>query len=207
MLLPLVTFGSLVWKNSVIDYHAKPADESVTALYYFVNEGAAPVQILTTKTSCGCTVATLEKEVYAPGEMGVLKAKFTFEGRTGVQKKNILVYTNDPKVPEVMLTLNVDIPPFISVEPQLLFWTRGEKPLAKSAIVMVLAKDPVLITKVESSDPTFDCQLTTIEEGRRYSVSVTPKITNGTGAEAKVTLTTNVGKENPRKAFLMVQVY
>lgn len=204
--LPQAAFGALEWKKTTIDYQAKPEDESVTALFHFANTGSAPLNILSTKTSCGCTVAQLDKQVYAPGELGTIKVVFTFEGRSGHQTKGIQVITDDPANPIVLLTLNVEIPAFVSVEPQLLFWTRGETPVAKSAIITVLGPVQVFILKDECSNPSFDYTFTKMEDGKRYRVSVTPKDTTNT-MEGKLTLTTSLGEQNPRKVFVALQVY
>lgn len=204
--LPVTALGSLEWKKTVIDHKAKPEDEEVTALFHFANTGDTPVEILGIKTSCGCTVAEQDKKIYLPGEMGTIKVKFTFEGRTGEQSKNVRITTNDPQSPLVLLTLNVDIPEFLSIEPQLLFWTRDEVPVFKSTIISVLSKTPVYINKIESENENFDYELTKLEDGRRYRIRVTPKDTKVESA-GKLTLVTNVGGENSRKAFVLMKVY
>jgi len=206
LLLPLAAFGALEWKKKTIDYQASPNDEKVTALFYFANIGDKPITILNTKTSCGCTVAELEKETYAPGEMGSLKVTFTFDGRTGPQHKGIQLITDDSKDPIVSLMLNVDVPQFVSVEPQLLYWTSGEKPSTKTASIVVLADEPIFIKSMENGDENFTCELVRREDGRRYELKATPK-TTANPTEGKVTLTTSVGKEHPRLVFVILQVY
>lgn len=208
ILLPTVLFGQLEWKKTTITYAAKPEDESVTALFHFANTGDKPVKILSTKTSCGCTVAQLDKNEYAPGELGVMKVKFTFGDRTGLQNKQVQVYTDDSSQYTYMLTLEVDIPEFLSVEPQLLFWVRGEAPVAKSAIVNVLAKEPVEIEKLEADNENFTSELIKLEDGRRYKISVTPKSTE-TSMQTKLKVITSVGKdkEEPRSVGIVLQVY
>lgn len=206
ILLPLVALAQLEWKKTTISYDAKPEDESVTALYHFANTGSKPVKILNTKTSCGCTVAQLEKSEYAPGELGVMRVKFTFGDRTGQQIKQVQVYTDDSTQFTYLLTLEVNIPEFLSVEPQLLFWVRGETPAAKSAIIQVMSKDPILIEKLVPEDENFDCELTKLEEGRRYKVSATPKSTE-TSLQSKLKVITNVGKDEPRSTSIILQVY
>ncbi len=206
LVLPLISFARLEWKKTTIDYQATTDDESVTALYYFANTGAAPVKILSTKTSCGCTVAKLDKEIYEPGEMGTVEVTFTFDARVGKQSKNVQLYTNDPDRPAYLLTLNVDIPPFLSVEPQTLFWTLDEEPKPKTSIITVLADMPVEIVESSSNDElNFSYELESLEEGRRYAVTLTP-LQIEKPAQVKIKLTTNVGKESPRLAFVLGQV-
>ena len=204
--LPVLAFAELEWKKNVISYAAKPSDESVTALFHFANTGDHVVKILSTKTSCGCTVAQLEKDEYAPGELGTLKVKFTFGDRSGHHTKQIEIYTNDPAKPTYLLTLEVDIPEFLRVEPQILAWGMNTEPTPKSAVVEVLSKDPIVIKGAESQSENFSVELTTLEEGRRYRVSVTPKKLTDQ-MQSKLKLTTSAGEENPRLAWVILQVY
>ena len=205
---PLMALASLEWKKQAIDYTAEPGDESVTADFYFANTGDKLVHIVGTKTSCGCTVANLDKDSYLPGEMGTLKVKFTFDGRTGHQAKEVAVYSDDPMVPITTLRLNVDIPGFMSVEPQLLFWTNAEKPAPKSAIIAVLSSNPIFIVKEESDNPNFSFDLTRLEDGRSYRLTVTPKST-AAPTQGQIKLTTTAGKDeaHPRVALVTLQVY
>jgi len=204
--LPLLAHAALEWKKTAISYDAKPEDESVTALFHFANTGDKAIKILSTKTSCGCTVAQLEKTEYAPGELGVMRVKFTFGDRTGQQIKQVQVYTDDATKYTYLLTLEVKIPEFLSVEPQLLFWVRGEEPAAKSSIIEVLSKEPIIIEKLEPEDKNFECELIKLEEGRRYKISVTPKSTEAS-LQSKLKVITNVGKEEPRATSIILQVY
>lgn len=204
--LPNALFAKLEWKKTTITYQAKAEDESVTALFHFINSGKKPIRILSTKSSCGCTVAELDKKEFAPGEMGVVRVKFTFGERTGQQTKQIQIYTDDAKALTYLLALQVEIPKFLSLQPQLLFWTKGEAPVAKSTIVDVESKEPINIEKIESEDANFAVELTKIEEGRRYRVTVTPKSTEFS-RQAKATLVTNIGKEKPKTTTLVMQVY
>ena len=205
-LWPVVAQAELTWKKTTISYQAKPEDESVTALYHFANTGTTPVKILSTKTSCGCTVAKLDKDVYTPNELGVLRVKFTFGDRTGPQTKQVQMYTDDPRGLTYLLTLQVDIPEFLTVEPQLLFWTRGEPAMKKEATVNVLAKDPIYIKSLEVPDQNFSAELVKLEDGHRYKIVVTPKST-AESQQAKLKIVTSIGKDEPRVGYLILQVY
>lgn len=67
------------------------------------------------------------KKEYVPGESGELAARFDFAGRTGLQKKSILVVTKDTINEPVILRLLVTIPEAVSVEPEVVFWRPGSK--------------------------------------------------------------------------------
>lgn len=67
------------------------------------------------------------KKEYVPGESGELAARSDFAGRTGLQKKSILVVTKDTINEPVILRLLVTIPEAVSVEPEVVFWRPGSK--------------------------------------------------------------------------------
>ena len=78
-------FGQLQWQKRSLEFNPGPTEEKIVAEYPFVNVGKTPIKIKEVKTSCGCTTATLDKEVYAPGEKGKITATFEINGRTGPQ--------------------------------------------------------------------------------------------------------------------------
>jgi hypothetical protein len=199
-------YAQLEWKRQVIGYNATLEQESVTALYHFRNEGTTPVEILAMKSSCGCTVPELEKKIYEPGEAGTIRVKFSFEGRTGPQEKRVQVTTTDPVNPITVLVLNVNIPLFVSVEPQLIFWTRGETATPKTAVITVQGENSIEILSANSSSDSFEIELSTVEKGRSYILTVIPKSTD-VAAQGKIELLSNVGTESPRKVHVALQVY
>ena len=60
----------------------------------FRNTGAKPLIIINAQGTCGCTIAEKPEQPVAPGEEGVIKAKFSSEGRPGVNEKQVIVTTN-----------------------------------------------------------------------------------------------------------------
>jgi len=70
------------------------------------------------------------KKEYVPGESGELAARSDFAGRTGLQKKSILVVTKDTINQPVILRLLVTIPEAVSVEPEVVFGGRVQNGLS-----------------------------------------------------------------------------
>ena len=60
----------------------------------FKNVGDKPLVVINAQGTCGCTVAEKPEQPVAPGEEGTIKAKFSSEGRTGFQEKQVIVTTN-----------------------------------------------------------------------------------------------------------------
>ncbi|MDX9703613.1 MAG: DUF1573 domain-containing protein [Candidatus Auribacterota bacterium] len=60
------------------------------------NNGTADLIISQIRTSCGCAAALLSKEILAPSENTTLTISFDSKGRSGLQRKEIFIKSNDP---------------------------------------------------------------------------------------------------------------
>src|SRR3978361_439554 len=87
------THAQLAWEQKEIELHPKASDAQTVANFKYENKGKTPIKITSVKSSCGCTVASLKKDVVAPGEKGEVTATFNIGGRIGVQQKPITVET------------------------------------------------------------------------------------------------------------------
>jgi hypothetical protein len=95
----------IVFEKSTYDFGAVASGTVVTYRFEFINEGKKTLNILKVKTSCGCTTTKLDKKEFKKGEKGFIEAVFNTRGRKGAQHKQITVVTNDPKNPQIVLTL------------------------------------------------------------------------------------------------------
>ena len=92
------------------------------AKFKYENKTQKPIKITSVKSSCGCTVASLEKEEVAPGEKGEVTATFKIGGRTGMQQKSITVTTDDASQPVVNLLLKAMIAVPLEIQPSFVYW-------------------------------------------------------------------------------------
>lgn len=83
------------------------AGEIVEAGFKFVNNSDEELVIEKIASSCGCVVPEDAARSYAPGETGEISVQFdpSEAGTTGRVKKDIIVYSNDPKNSRVILSL------------------------------------------------------------------------------------------------------
>lgn len=88
--------------------------------YAFRNEGGSNLVIRGMKASCGCTVAELDKEVYEPGEEGVITVEFDPLNRLGSQYKYVEIFTNDPNTPAARIRFEADVTQLITISPPFL---------------------------------------------------------------------------------------
>ncbi len=102
----------IVFKENVHDFGKVPRGPELQYNFRFTNKGNSNLNIERVQTSCGCTGATVgEKSDYAKNESGEIKVNFSTQGREGHQEKTIIVYSNDPQNPQVVLTVKCDVDP------------------------------------------------------------------------------------------------
>ncbi len=83
--------------------------EPMELTYTVRNEGGSPLRIESVMTSCGCTRATVDREVIPPGESARLLVSFdpAETGLYGDLLRVIYVRSNDPDRPEVEVEFRV----------------------------------------------------------------------------------------------------
>lgn len=172
--------GALSWDTLAIDRVAALGAPSEDVTFHFRNSGNAPVTIIYIQTSCGCTTAALDKQVYAPGESGDLKVTYRFGGQVGPQEKAISVTTSDAPDAPTVLVLRVTIPELYTISPRLLWWAIGGAPVEKQATITI---NPALkgAVTLESADvPGIDATLVARPGGHDYVLSIRPASTKAT---------------------------
>ncbi len=131
MLVPQTLTPVIVFEESQVDFGKIGDDAKVEFDFNFVNNGQGNLVIRSARGSCGCTVPTLAKNTYAPGESGSIKVFFDPTNRRGPQNQTVTVQTNDPKQPVVRLGVHAVIQPRTMINPRSLsygFVTKGSGP-------------------------------------------------------------------------------
>ncbi len=109
---------SVVFTESGVDFGKIGDENRVEHNFEFTNVGKGDLVIREARGSCGCTVPTLAKKTYAPGESGTLQVYFNPAHRRGTQNQTITVQTNDPKQPVIRLSVKAEVQPRTMVNPQ-----------------------------------------------------------------------------------------
>lgn len=168
------SLADLAWDDKSIQLNAASDARDATAAFPFQNTGESSVTILSTKTSCGCTTATLSQTTFQPGESGQIDVAFAFGERTGKQSKTIVVTTDDPESPTTTLRLRVDIPVLWETKPRFVYWQAGDEPESKRLAVEIKHDQPIRLLEIESDNPAFTAEIEPVEEGKKYEIVVTP---------------------------------
>ena len=77
--------------------------------FVLTNTGKSTLFVRKTAASCGCTAVTMGEKALAAGKSTTIRVVFDSSGKSGRQYKSVTVITNDPKNPEVRLTINGNI--------------------------------------------------------------------------------------------------
>ena len=101
---PVITFD-----KTHHDFGRISQDRKVAAKYKVSNTGNAFLNITQVRPSCGCTYTMLGKWSLAPGEATEIEAQFDPKGIRGSVRKSIQVVCDDPKNPNVNLTLEAEV--------------------------------------------------------------------------------------------------
>ncbi len=170
----------LQWETTSQQFATEFGQESVKAIYRFTNASDQPVTISKTDADCGCTVPSLSKTEYQPGESGELEAVFTVGSRQGKQHKKITVFTEqNEETLEYQLTLEVDIPLPVTLTPRVRFWNSGDEASTQEIRIKFHEEFPMTITGVKSKDPeqanNFEYAIETVSEGQEYLLKLTPR--------------------------------
>ncbi len=143
----------------------------------FHNAGAQVVTIRTIESSCGCTIAQIDRKVIAPGEDGELVAVFTPSERVGRQEKSLTVSTDEPGIGPVLLWLKIQIPELISISPRSLQWNAGEQKLEKRIVITSNINAAVFIDLGNTRKSGVVCHLEPSVDRKSYVLVVKPPST------------------------------
>jgi hypothetical protein len=159
------------------------ADEAKAVTEFpFKNESSEDVEIVEYSSGCSCLSASISpsgKLVYKPGESGVIRSEFELSALAGTVDKAVAIrLKGDPKdQPSVILTTRIHIPVLVEMEPKTLFWNLGEEAKPKSVTLTMKHTEPIKVVKISGADSRFSQELKTIEEGKKYEITVTPAST------------------------------
>lgn len=99
------------WESTTHDFGTITADAKVDYHWPIHNDGTAPLEIVNTFPSCGCTASLIEGGAIEPGGSGSLHVTFDAAGQSGDVRKTIAVVTTDPVKPRTILTIKAKVLP------------------------------------------------------------------------------------------------
>ena len=175
----ILSAAGLTFTETVKELNPALGETRVKADFAFTNQTDKTLVVKETLGDCSCTSIEISggKRSYAPGESGVLRLNFdmgTFWGK--VEKGASICLEEDAKVaPSHRLTLKVNIPILIEMEPKTVKWDTGQASGSKTIKFKMNGDKPIHIKSISTSTENFTQELRTIEDGRNYELVITPK--------------------------------
>lgn len=164
---PAIRFDQTVHDFGDVD----PGSNNVCE-FGFQNVGDTVLKIINVKPDCGCTLFTLEKKEYAPGERGVLKIKYHAVTRGGPVTRRVVVTTNDPTKSVVTLTMKSNIVQRVDYQPKRLnLLLKDEQTLPKVTLTSLDGK-PFAIKAVKSTVNALTADFDPAVEATKFVLQV-----------------------------------
>lgn len=182
----------------------------VTADFTFTNVSDGPVNIVKYEAGCSCMSAQVAdgKMRYAPGETGTLRANFEVGNFQGTVDKGIALWLDGDAAdkPSVQITLRINIPVLIQLEPKTLTWNLNGPNEAQTIDVKMDGDKPIHIVDVSSSSDMVTTEVRTVEKGRHYQIVVTPsRLDTPAMSIIRVETDTEVSKFKIQQAFAVIR--
>ncbi len=109
--------------------------------FRFMNAGDQTLRIEDVHATCGCTTTTLARREIEGGGVETLTVRWKAEGE-GREVKTITLRSNDPRHPELLLTVTATIRPFVRFQPPRLDMGLVEATVGASGGVTLTCEDP-----------------------------------------------------------------
>ena len=206
LLLPAAASAALSFDNDKITHQATIDESEYVAVFAFKNIGEEAVEILDVSSSCGCTTAMPSQRVFEPGEAGEITATFQYGSREGKHVKSIEVETNQAKNPNILLTLEVNIPIVLVATPGVITWNTsdGKSVEAKTSILQSHMEDEVEILEIVSTNDLFQHELKVLEKGKKFSLTISPPDVADIDGIVRGTFVVKTNVPNPLKSTMKI---
>lgn len=166
---------ALTWEKTSLNLTIEAGSGNVIAEFPFTNEGATQVTITELKSNCGCTAPTVKSKVISAGGADVLKVVYALGNRVGPQNIQVIVRTDEAGRGPAIINLRIDIQPLISITPRMVHWTKADGPITRVIDIKQLAKSPVRLGEIKTTDDALAVELKSGAESGVWQLSVIPK--------------------------------
>lgn len=191
------------------EVHITADAETAAVEFNFTNKSGNPVTIAKADAGCACMKILFSggKLTYGPGETGVLRAVFNIGNASGSVEKIIALWldTAPTNPPSQSISVRIQIPTPITLEPKTLKWESGGKPEPQTVHIRMAEGKPIHVTAIKPSTEEFSCELKVVEEGRSYDLVVTPRdVTKPALSAIRIETDCEIQKHQVQQAFAVV---
>jgi hypothetical protein len=175
LLLLVHAEAQLVIPEPVFDFGEVNGHKLLKHEFVLRNEGRVKLVIRNIRPGCGCTVASISSKIIPPRGKVTLLAVMSLEGFRGLQEKTLLVESDDPKNPSVVIRMNAIVDTNIRCEPGRVVFGNvisGDKPKKE---LILSAKRPGFefhVVQVSTTLPFIKVYSECISAGSEYRLHV-----------------------------------
>jgi hypothetical protein len=198
---PIIRF-----ETNFFDFGKTSASETLSGVFKFKNVGDGILKVAPPEPSCDCTDSKVTPATLAPGESGEIIYTIRLDHPLTGQRF-IRVHSNDPKTPDVQLTMQLDHTPLYELSPKTLrvMLAPGKEEVQGNFTITRKDGKPLEIGRLTTSqawisaafDPAFKPQASSAR------INVTLHRPPGPPAPFTASILMWNGNENPRPAQTM----
>src|SRR5215469_12377106 len=108
---------AIQFETNFFDFGKIVVPGKISGAFKFKNVGDGLLRLERPEPSCGCTDAKATPDTLAPGQSGEITYTINLDHAMGQVQKHIAVRSNDPRTPDVQLTMQLEFTPLYQIEP------------------------------------------------------------------------------------------
>lgn len=188
------------------DFGARVEGERLSHVFELENRGQAPLRVLSIEKSYSCVAAAPPAQI-EPGSRAKLEIVCDMAERPGKMADEVVVRSNDPRVPLLKLGLEARVQPLLAFDPTeaLLEPPFGETQIRELRLVGKLAPEARL-TLLESDDPTPQVELLPASEQDPARLRIALKAARVETRVARLRLATGLAKPEELRVLVTWRV-
>jgi hypothetical protein len=167
-------FPDIVCDEPEFFFGAATNTQDIIHEFILSNEGSSPLYIRSVRTDCGCVASKLANDTLAPGENTALKIRLDLAKRSGPQFRRIIVESNDPDKPRMILAMAGEaIAPLEIIPDQIFFGNIHVSAAAQQTCEIKFSEgDQSYIHSASALSPFFVTELISLRPRRDYKINI-----------------------------------
>jgi len=181
---PLPNGPSIIFSEERFEFGEVLSGAIVEHDFTVRNRGVIPISIEKVSMTTPLLVTQMPRQV-GPGGEGKIHFKLDTASLEGEFEGAILLFLDDPALPEAQLTFAGRIVPPVELSPRPAFFVAGQRGTSNRAAIEIVnhESEPLNIEKMEEPTERFTTQLETLQPGQRYRLTLVLK-PDGPGGRA-----------------------
>ncbi len=166
--------------ETAYDFGEAYEGEAIKHEFVVKNTGQGELEITQVRVGCSCTVVHFDRTI-PPGGEGKVAVQVNLGNMEGKIQKTADVFSNDPVKSRVTLQISGEVRSFIEVLPSAMVFFQGMADQLKEETIELRSSPQTFHVKsVESNiDDKIGYKLETVEDGKRYQLKVSNKVSMG----------------------------